>query len=205
MRNHLFKLSIGNLLKQYKSLSGFRASPTITTLAAGLMLVAPATLPVRAQDAPWGCQVLLCAAATTPSWSGIPYCVPPMTALFQQLARGGGWPSCPEGGETSGLGYQPFKPCAAPDVNINYQPEVDGSQGMIISAGVFQADPNGAYCGNPDLASYSTGFDNGMGTFTSQPIAQQLTHAVANPEPYYVDITPTGAAPTRFYFSLQGY
>lgn len=41
-----------------------------------------------AQDASFGCKVLLCAAASAPSWSGIPYCVPVMQALFRQLANG---------------------------------------------------------------------------------------------------------------------
>ncbi len=57
-----------------------------------------------AQDASFGCKVLLCAAATAPSWSGIPYCVPVMQQLFRQLAKGGGWPACPDG-QTSGLGH----------------------------------------------------------------------------------------------------
>lgn len=48
---------------------------------------------VRAQDASFGCKVLLCAAASNPSWSGIPYCVPVMTQLFRMLARGRPWPT----------------------------------------------------------------------------------------------------------------
>jgi len=41
-----------------------------------------------AQDATFGCKVLLCAAASTPSWSGIPYCVPVMQQLFTRSRKG---------------------------------------------------------------------------------------------------------------------
>ena len=34
----------------------------------------------QAQDASFACKVLLCAAATNPSWTQIPYCVPIMQA-----------------------------------------------------------------------------------------------------------------------------
>lgn len=39
----------------------------------------------KAQDASFPCKVLLCAAATNPSWAAIPYCVPIMQqALYMQ-------------------------------------------------------------------------------------------------------------------------
>lgn len=39
----------------------------------------------NAQDATFPCKVLLCAAATNPSWTAIPYCVPIMQqALYMQ-------------------------------------------------------------------------------------------------------------------------
>ena len=45
--------------------------------------------PARAAD---GCLVLLCLAA--PSWHAIPSCVPPITQLLRDLARGATFPSC---------------------------------------------------------------------------------------------------------------
>jgi len=50
----------------------------------------------KAQDASFGCKVLLCAAANHPGWSGIPYCVPVMEQLLRQLRRGAAWPTCAE-------------------------------------------------------------------------------------------------------------
>ena len=57
-------------------------------------MVAPVAL---AEDASFGCQVLLCAASSNPSWSSVPYCVPVMHRLFDLLAAGHSWPTCPEG------------------------------------------------------------------------------------------------------------
>ncbi|MET3757878.1 hypothetical protein ABID08_005259 [Rhizobium binae] len=33
---------------------------------------APPIMPAKAEDASWGCQVLLCAASQNPSWHGVP-------------------------------------------------------------------------------------------------------------------------------------
>lgn len=42
----------------------------------------------QAQDASFPCKVLLCAAATNPSWTQIPYCVPIMhQAIYMQAWR----------------------------------------------------------------------------------------------------------------------
>ena len=205
-----FERRISKIYRYRKGLASWRANGPLGALAA-LLLTGAGTLPAPAQDAPWGCQVLLCAAATSPSWSGIPYCVPPMTQLFQQLANGGGWPSCPQGGETSGLGYQPYKQCPAPEINVDYQPATYGSQGEQSAGAMFQADPNGAFCSAPDqINNYTLGQQNmSYGQDYSGPVGltfvPQLTPATANPKPYYVDITPPNTTPIRFYFSLQGY
>ena len=41
-------------------------------VALAFALLACTTLPAKAQDAEFGCTVLRCAAATSPSWPGIP-------------------------------------------------------------------------------------------------------------------------------------
>lgn len=46
------------------------------------------TNPLHAQDASFPCKVLLCAAATSPSWAGIPYCVPIMQQAIYMQAWG---------------------------------------------------------------------------------------------------------------------
>ena len=46
-----------------------------------------------------GCLVLLCLSA--PSWRAIPQCVPPITQLWRDLARGKPFPSCSMAGGTN--------------------------------------------------------------------------------------------------------
>ena len=55
---------------------------------------AVATPSARAQDASFGCKVLLCAAASAPGWTAIPYCVPIMEEVFRELSLGWSWPTC---------------------------------------------------------------------------------------------------------------
>jgi hypothetical protein len=69
---------------------------------AALLAVAAqlASTPAQAVD---GCQVLLCLAA--PSWRAIPQCVPPVTQLFRDLARGRPFPGCAMAGAGSAAGH----------------------------------------------------------------------------------------------------
>jgi len=50
------------------------------------------SMPASAVD---GCLVLLCLAA--PSWRAIPQCVPPITDVLRDLARGRPFPTCAMG------------------------------------------------------------------------------------------------------------
>ena len=145
----------------------------------------------NAQDASFGCKVLLCAAASAPGWSGIPYCVPVMTSLFNQLAHGGSWPSCPEG-NASGLGYEPYLPCPA-GMTAMANPGANG-QGLIASV-------NGSLCADMSKPEQvCDGGGRGESCSTTYPtIPRQISS-----EPYFVDIT-TANGVQRFYFSLQGY
>lgn len=143
----------------------------------------------NAQDASFGCKVLLCAASTAPSWSGIPYCVPVMHDLFRRLAHGGGWPSCSEG-NASGLRYEPYEPCPA-----GMTPAQGGSEG---SGGVTPA-ANGSLCvdfSKPRQVCF--GGDGGCST------EYPTTSRALRSDPYFVDISTANGA-QRFYFSLQGY
>lgn len=163
--------------------------------AAKLMMVGVALfgfIPARgadAEDASFGCKVLLCAAASAPSWSGIPYCVPVMHDLFRRLAHGGGWPTCPEG-HASGLGYEPYQPCPTGMTPAQGGPE--GNGGVTPAA-------NGNLCvdfSKPRQVCY--GGDGGCST------EYPTTSRAARSEPYFVDISTANGA-QRFYFSLQGY
>jgi len=69
---------------------------TLTTAAALLGM----SMPAAAVD---GCQVLLCLAA--PSWRNIPQCVPTVTQLLRDLARGKPFPSCAMAGSGNTTGH----------------------------------------------------------------------------------------------------
>jgi hypothetical protein len=158
-------------------------------VAIGLVCASGGAERAHAQDASFGCKVLLYAAATTPGWSGIPYCVPVMQTLFRQLAKGGGWPSCPEG-NAGGLGYEPYQACPAGLTPIQSWP--DGSTD-------FTPAPNGSLCA--DLSrpqQICSGGDGGCTTI------YPTTPRDPRGDPYYVDIS-TATGSQRFYYSQQGY
>ena len=162
----------------------------IAAVAAAVGIGAGATVHARAGDASFGCKVLLCAAASSPSWSGIGYCVPVMRQLFHSLAHGGSWPICTEG-HASSLGYEPYEPC--PSGLTAMQSASDGTNGLT-------PDPNGSVCA--DMLRPQTICDGGRGgscQTTYPTVARQ-----ARSDPDYVDIT-TANGTERFYFSLRGY
>lgn len=164
-----------------------QAAARYVTIA--LFAVAGSTGAVRAQDASFGCKVLLCAAASAPSWSGIPYCVPVMHELFHRLARGHGWPTCPEG-HASRLQYEEFKPCPAGMTAVG-EPNSEHGTGSFRSELAFCADLS-----RPQRSC--TRHDDGcVATYYTVPRERRA-------EPYFVDITTANGA-QRFYFSLKGY
>jgi hypothetical protein len=81
--------------------------------AAGLAALAFAPTGAKAQDASWGCQILLCAASQSPSWHGVPYCVPPMKKLISEMAKPGfDWPICHEA-KAGEPGREKYEECPA--------------------------------------------------------------------------------------------
>jgi len=160
----------------------------VLLMAVSLSCASGIAVSARAQDASFGCKVLLCAAASAPGWSGIPYCVPVMQTLFRQLAKGGGWPSCP-GGNASGVGYEPYQACP-----VGLTPVQSASDGVLG----LSAAPNGDLCA--DLSKpqqVCAGGDGGCSTTYPTIVRDPRS------DPYYVDISSTNAT-QRFYFSLQG-
>ena len=166
---------------------GLRLVSAALALFAGLA----ASPLARAQDASLGCKSLLCAAATNPDWSGIPYCVPPMTELFNILENGGGWPSCPEG-DVSGVQYTPYKACPTGWLAGNFDTGTNN-----LGFGNFSPDPNGGSCLNPNGDS-ECHQGNCQTTYASMS-------RPTNAKPYCVDIgAKNGSAPTHFCFALSG-
>jgi hypothetical protein len=160
-------------------------------IAAGLSAAA-LVVPAKAQDASFGCKVLLCAAASTPGWSGIPYCVPVMQQLFSNLAKGQGWPACSEGNAGS-VGYDPLDDCPQRTAAADRQ-EVGTSDNGVGIAYRYTANPSGAYCVPPDQLNPDTPYAPGN---------ENVTVRGQRADPYYVNIK-TADSTSRFWFSLDG-
>ena len=103
------------------------AKGILATLSVVASMALTASLPARAQDASFGCKVLLCALASAPGWSAISYCVPVMNRLFNSLATGGGWPIC-----------------SAPNSNVSQPVCTGGFWGLPMQCSVNITTSNGA-------------------------------------------------------------
>ena len=170
----------------------------------------PAQAQTPAQDASFGCKVLLCAAATVPGWSGIPYCVPVMQSLFRQLAKGKGWPVCSEG-HASGLGYEPYQPCqSGQPYQVTQTAASNGNNGSgQTSQTTYVADANGSVCIDPPVSGNSacliaSADPGGHSQCSAMPANYTPTQRRPRQNPFFVDITPKNAGPSRFWFSLTG-
>lgn len=146
----------------------------------------------RADDASFGCQVLLCAASSNPSWSGVPYCVPVMHRLFDLLAAGHSWPTCPEG-HASAPGYQPLEDCPQGTAPATRQETDSGSHNSVGQYGIeYRQDDNGAYCAPPNELNSLHWSGPDRATIRQKRV-----------DPYFVDIS-TANGTSRFWFSLNG-
>ncbi len=65
------------------------------------------------QTSDWGCEVLLCAASSNPSWHDVASCRPPMEKLIIAMKKPGfSWPIC-QGAGTGEPGYERYAECPA--------------------------------------------------------------------------------------------
>ncbi|MCO5073820.1 MAG: hypothetical protein M9944_21715 [Rhizobiaceae bacterium] len=88
-------------------------SVQLTSMAAIFSAAACFWLADRAEASEWGCEVLLCASSSDPSWRGVPACHPPMYRLISAMGSWGfSWPTCPEAG-TGKPGYEAYDECPA--------------------------------------------------------------------------------------------
>jgi hypothetical protein len=151
----------------------------VTVLSfAGCLLLAE-----RAQSGEWGCEVLLCASSSDPSWHGVPACHPPMYRLIS--AMGGwsfSWPTCPEAG-TGKPGYEAYEDCPA-GWNVGHSNRDHGG-------------------GHPDLCvqvgdTCPKGFGGRDGCQQTITMARPLRD-----DPYFFDITHDDGNITRHWFNLR--
>lgn len=152
----------------------------VTVASAGLFLTATED----AHASQWGCEVLLCASSSSPSWRGVPACHPPMHRLISAM-RGWGfsWPTCPEAG-TGKPGYEQYEDCPA-GWSIGYTEFGMGGRS------------------EPDICTQTT---NTCGSRFGGRDGCTQTVSMPRPvrdDPYYFDIRNDDGITSRHWFSLR--
>lgn len=174
----------------------------------------------KAQDASWGCQILLCAASKNPSWQGVGYCVPPMQKLISAMKKPGfSWPICEEA-KAGKPGHEPFEDCPAgfqagrASFGRDNDSLFGGGEANVCTKTVNQCSNRGAFrtlYGN-DRANKQAGItmrelesnnnDNGFGGGNScQVVITQPRPMRA--DPYYFDIPNDKGVKERHWFNLN--
>ncbi|MBN9079397.1 MAG: hypothetical protein J0H84_24580 [Rhizobiales bacterium] len=156
---------------------------------AGLLVIAMIAMPRNAVTSEWGCEVLLCASSSNPSWHGIAECHPPMERLIEAMSHPGfSWPTCPEGGAGK-PGYEQYADC--PEGWAPTSKSELGHGGLALSYCIRRGDSCGS---NQWFKSHS---DNGTCSET-----EYMARPVRS-DPYYVDITDaTEGLVSRHWFNL---
>nr|WP_281722389.1 hypothetical protein [Nitrosomonas nitrosa] len=135
------------------------------------------------QASQWGCEVLLCASSSNPSWRGVPACHPPMYRLISAMRSWSfSWPTCPEAG-TGRPGYEAFGDCPA-GWNVGYSNQEHGGGQPDQCVQVRNTCPSG---------------------FRASDDCQQ-TVTIPRPlreDPYYFDIRHDDGLATRHWFNLR--
>lgn len=157
------------------------------------------------QASEWGCEVLLCASSSNPSWRGVPACHPPMYKLIRAMKKPGfSWPTCPEAG-TGRPGYEAQEDCPE-GTTTSYQSE-DGVR-FLSGRGVryctrYETVNRGDFWRNrrdDSGESYVMRVVDGKYVYSKKV----TTRAPMRSDPYYFDIKDqTKGTTTRHYFNLR--
>lgn len=154
----------------------------LTGIATILSAAGWLSLADNADASEWGCEVLLCASSSNPSWRGVPACQPPMNRLISAM-RGWNfsWPTCPEAG-TGKPGYERYADCPS-GWNVDYSDRDRGGTQADICVQVRNTCPRG-FGGAEDCRQTAT---------MPRPTRE---------DPYYFDIRSDDGNVTRHWFNL---
>lgn len=176
------------------------------------------TAPAQAQDAEFGCKVLLCAAASNPSWPSIPYCVPEMNQLYAMMRSPRfRWPVCTAAG-TGAPGYEPFQPCPTGWQETSRQTSSQAGGGDNPISSDLRSGGNDLCArrlprqplGRPLQASVPDGYiqcpasdgDNGADNGQGQDCVE-FRPRPRNERPYYFDVRSVGNGQNRVWFNVR--
>jgi hypothetical protein len=186
----------------------------IRSLTFGTIIVVSTGASAKAQDAEFGCKVLLCAAATNPSWPSIPYCVPVMNQLYAMMrSLRFRWPVCTAAG-TGAPAYEPYQPCPAGWQEASSQTgggEMDGSSSLQhgghdlcarrlpppSSNRLLQASVPGAQIRCP-----TSNGDNGGGISSGQVCIEYMPRR-RKERPYHFDLRNAEGNQSRVWFNVR--
>jgi hypothetical protein len=176
------------------------ARPRLSTVAAAALASATLMLPMgpaRAQDASFGCKVLLCALAANPSWQGIAYCVPIMQTLTALMGKKGfSWPPCPEA-KTGAPGHEQHAACPAGSTAVD-----------VATTGQTNTQSNGQsgpMCARPTPMNAAFAPAD-PASLDAESLQQrfELTPRPLRDKPYYFDMPQSdGQGTERMYFGLR--
>jgi hypothetical protein len=185
--------------------------------AAGIIAgLASTSQPTHAEEAEWGCQILLCAASQSPSWHGVPYCVPPMKRLINAMSKPHfSWPIC-HAANSGKPGLQEYEDCPAgmtPAAAPNGRDNVgfgDTELRQCIKV-VNQCRDRSAF-----QRQYGNDSENARNGITLAPIQDDRDNwtgggcevKVSRPrprraDPYFFDIPDDNGAKKRVWFNLD--
>jgi hypothetical protein len=187
----------------------------IRSLTFSTLLAVSAWASAKAQDAEFGCKVLLCAAASNPSWPSIPYCVPVMNQLYAMMrSLRFRWPVCTAAG-TGAPGYEPYQPCPAGWQETSSFADGGGDTGVSNSMRSGSND----LCARP-IPSQSVGRsvqagvpggqiqcpvsdgDNGGGMNSGQMCIEYMPRPLSE-RPYYFDMRGVDGHQSRVWFNVR--
>lgn len=155
------------------------------------VVLANVALTVPASGSEWGCQVLLCASSSNPSWRSFSACHPPMTRLISAMKKPGfDWPTCPEAG-TGSPGFERYEACPA-GYQVGSRRNRDGFTNdrdlCVKTVNICERDGHGLY-----------NFDRQRSCMKTVSISRPLRS-----EPYYFDIRNDSSGQSeRHWFGLN--
>lgn len=168
---------------------------TSVIAAAGMFGLSATQVRAEGEAVSWGCQVVMCAASSQPSWQGVPYCVSPMTKLIAAMKLPGfKWPICSEGNVGKPT-YEPYQPCPS-GFSSETVGEKHSERELCVRVVSKRPDPK-EY---PD-ASITTEMGGSDDQYVrGYKISQSRKR---NKDPYYFDIPNDKGGKDRFYFNLN--
>jgi hypothetical protein len=162
-----------------------------------------------ARSSEWGCEVLLCAASSNPSWHGVETCHAPMEKLISAMKKPGfSWPICPEGGAGE-PGYEKYGQCPT-----GWAPTAgEGRRDQDFSRERSRCMRKGVTCKGGHSFSHFSGDGRTESTAhgatrvyfgNSSCVYTEYKPRALRSEPYYFEIIDEATGqPNRFWFNLR--